>query len=43
VKLKGWAVTTILRGQVIYDHGRVTGKPGYGKYIKRPVMLHGSI
>jgi len=41
LKLRGWAVTTILRGQVIYDRGTTVGRPGYGKYIKRPVKLHG--
>jgi dihydroorotase-like cyclic amidohydrolase len=41
-KFKGWVKATILRGQVIYDNGKVVGKPGYGQYVKRPVGLHGS-
>jgi len=40
MKLKGWTETTVLRGQVIFDRGRVVGKPGAGQYIKRPVKLH---
>jgi dihydroorotase-like cyclic amidohydrolase len=40
MKLKGWAEYTILRGNVIFENGKVTGKPGYGKYVKRPVKLH---
>lgn len=37
MKLKGWAEYTILRGNGIFENGEVTGKPGYGEYIKRPV------
>ncbi len=40
MKFKGWTDTTILRGQVIFDHGAVIAKPGFGQYIKRPVALH---
>jgi dihydroorotase-like cyclic amidohydrolase len=40
MRLKGWAECTILRGQVIFEKGKVAGKPGYGVYIKRPVKLH---
>ena len=40
MKLKGWPETTVLRGQVIFDRGRVVGKPGIGQFIKRPVKLH---
>jgi dihydroorotase-like cyclic amidohydrolase len=38
--LKGWPDCTILRGQVIFEKGKVLGKPGYGEYVKRPVKLH---
>jgi dihydropyrimidinase len=31
----GWPVTTILRGRVIADHGRVLGGPGDGRLIPR--------
>jgi dihydroorotase-like cyclic amidohydrolase len=40
MRLKGWAECTILRGRVIFEKGKVVGKPGYGEYIKRPVKLH---
>ena len=40
MKLRGWPEYTILRGQVIFEKGRVVGKPGYGQFIKRPVKLH---
>ncbi|HTE62755.1 MAG TPA: dihydroorotase family protein [Solirubrobacteraceae bacterium] len=32
--LKGGPVLTMLRGQVIARDGKVTGKPGYGRYIE---------
>ncbi len=34
VPLKGWPVSTILRGQVIYRDGELMVKPGYGEYLK---------
>ena len=40
MKLKGWAECTILRGRVIFEKGKIIGKPGYGEYIRRPVKLH---
>jgi dihydroorotase-like cyclic amidohydrolase len=40
MRLKGWPEMTILRGRVIFEKGKVVGKPGYGQYIKRPVKLH---
>ena len=40
MKLKGWAECTILRGQVVFEKGRVAVKPGNGQFIKRPVKLH---
>ena len=40
MRLKGWAECTILRGRVIFEKGKVLGKPGAGEYIKRPVKLH---
>lgn len=43
MSLKGWAEYTVLRGRVIFEKGQVTGKPGYGDYIKRPVRLHYSL
>jgi dihydropyrimidinase len=34
-KLKGWPVTTILRGRVIYENGELKGTPGQGRYLYR--------
>ena len=31
----GWPVTTIARGEVIVDHGRLLGKPGRGQFLAR--------
>ena len=33
--LKGWPVMTVVRGEIVYRDGRITGKLGHGKYIKR--------
>lgn len=38
--LKGWPVQVILRGETVFENGAVTGRPGYGEYVKRPVALH---
>ncbi len=35
--LRGMVETTIARGEVIYDHGRVLGSAGRGRYVRRPV------
>jgi dihydropyrimidinase/allantoinase len=40
MKLKGWPEVTVLRGKVIFEKGKVVGRPGYGLYLKRPVKLH---
>jgi dihydropyrimidinase len=31
----GWPVTTIARGDVVWDDGRVLGQPGRGRFIAR--------
>ena len=31
----GWPVTTIRRGEIVYDNGRVVGQPGSGRPAKR--------
>ena len=36
LELGGWAQTTILRGNLVYDEGSVVGKP-VGEYLKRPI------
>lgn len=35
IRLKGWPVCTMVRGEVVYNGVEVVGKPGYGKYLKR--------
>jgi dihydropyrimidinase len=35
--LKGWPVKTLVRGTVVAEDFKVTGKPGHGKFIQRPV------
>ena len=32
-KIKGWPILTMLRGSVVAKDGKITGEPGYGKYI----------
>lgn len=32
-ELQGWPVLTMLRGKIIMKNGRVTGQPGFGRYI----------
>ncbi|MFX0202224.1 MAG: dihydroorotase family protein [Candidatus Hodarchaeota archaeon] len=34
-RLKGWPVLTIVRGKVIAEHGKIKGKPGYGRFVPR--------
>lgn len=41
-EVAGWPVTTILRGRVIADRGRLLGRPGDGRLVRRkidPVVL----
>ena len=40
MKLKGWPEMTILRGQIVFDKGKIVGKPGDGEFLRRPVALH---
>lgn len=40
VELTGWPTETILRGQPVFSKGRIVGKPGAGRYLKRPLALH---
>lgn len=35
IKLKGWPIMTIVRGSIVYQDGKIVGKKGYGKYLKR--------
>lgn len=38
MKLKGWPETTIVRGRVVFENGRVVGEPGWGRYQRRPAL-----
>ncbi len=33
--ITGWPVTTLVRGEVVFDDDKVVGRPGFGKYIPR--------
>ena len=33
--LKGWPTLTMVRGEVVFENGKVVGKPGTGKFLKR--------
>lgn len=33
--LKGWPVMTVVRGEIVFRDGKIVGKLGHGKYIKR--------
>lgn len=35
VKLKGYPVSTYLRGQLVYKDGEFLGKPGLGRFVRR--------
>ena len=35
--IQGWPVTTILRGKVVVDEGRLMGSPADGRYMPRKV------
>lgn len=34
-KLKGWPTLTMVRGQVVFENGKIVGKPGTGKFLAR--------
>ena len=35
--LKGWPVKTLVRGQMVSEDFKLIGKPGFGKFLKRPI------
>jgi dihydropyrimidinase/allantoinase len=39
--IKGWPSATLVRGEVMFENGSVTGKAGHGRYIPRPVSRRG--
>ena len=38
IEITGWPVTTILRGKVIVDNGKLTAEKGVGAFIARPPL-----
>ena len=34
-QVKGWPVTTIRRGEIVYDAGQISGRAGSGQLIQR--------
>jgi dihydropyrimidinase/allantoinase len=36
LSVRGWPTHTVLRGQVVFEHGKVRGRPS-GQYLRRPV------
>jgi dihydropyrimidinase len=34
-ELSGYPVMTFVRGTLVFDHGNITGLPGFGRYLKR--------
>lgn len=35
--LKGWPVKTMVRGNIVAEDFKMIEKPGYGKFVSRPV------
>ena len=33
--VKGWPVMTMVRGEIVTDHGRLLQQPGFGQFVKR--------
>jgi len=36
MEFTGWPIMTVVRGQIVMEHGALTGALGYGQYIPRP-------
>jgi len=34
-RVQGWPVTTILRGRVVVENGRLNAEPGFGQFVPR--------
>ena len=34
-EVTGWPVKTILRGRLVFDEGKIVGRPGDGKFLAR--------
>ena len=39
-QVQGWPVTTISRGEIVCDEGKVLGRTGYGRYLPRERYAH---
>jgi len=35
MRLVGWPVKTLVRGQVVFDQGKIVQPPGFGQYLRR--------
>ncbi|MFX0050901.1 MAG: dihydropyrimidinase [Candidatus Hermodarchaeota archaeon] len=36
LKVKGWPIITLLRGQILFENGEFVGPPNEGRFLKRP-------
>ena len=36
--LRGWPVNTMVRGSIVAEDFQMIAKPGYGKFISRPIL-----
>jgi dihydropyrimidinase len=36
-EVTGWPTHTVVRGEVVYEHGDVVGTPGHGTHVDRPI------
>jgi dihydropyrimidinase len=43
MKVKGWPVMTIIRGQIVVRDERLQVLPGFGKFIRRKTVDYDSI
>ena len=37
-EVQGWPLTTLLRGKVVVDQGRLLGSPADGRFLKRKLL-----
>jgi dihydropyrimidinase len=36
-QVQGWPVTTIIRGSVVVEEGKLVGSPEHGRFLKRKI------
>jgi dihydropyrimidinase len=41
-EVTGWPVTTMVRGEIVAENGRVIGKPGHGQILERAISEYAS-